>query len=32
MKTFPQDPAARRKMLLDGAAAIADTLTVYLGS
>ncbi|HZD88543.1 MAG TPA: acyl-CoA dehydrogenase family protein [Pseudolabrys sp.] len=26
MKTFPQDPAARRKMLLDGVAEIADTL------
>lgn len=26
MKTFPQDPAARRKMLLDGARTIADTL------
>ena len=26
MKTFPQDSAAKRKMLLDGAAAIAETL------
>ena len=26
MKTFPQDPAARRKMLLDGVTEIADTL------
>lgn len=26
IKTFPQDRAAKRKMLLDGAAAIADTL------
>jgi alkylation response protein AidB-like acyl-CoA dehydrogenase len=27
MKTFPQDRAAKRKMLLDSAAAIAETLT-----
>ncbi len=26
MKSFPQDRAAKRKMLLDGAATIADTL------